>query len=65
MHYLYRTLYPIVRKLLTGLLIKQLSQGSADIAGAARLGCAFSLWGMVGHRLNAEATWAGEAVQDD
>ena len=49
MHYLYRTLYPIVRKLLTGLLIKQLSQGSADIAGAARLGCAFSLWGMVGH----------------
>jgi len=47
------------------LLVKQLSQGSADIAGAARLGCAFSLWGMIGHRLNAEATWAGEAVQDD
>src|SRR5690242_7589678 len=47
------------------LLVKQLPQGTTDITGATGLGCTLSYRRMVGHRLDTNAAWAGEAIEDD
>src|SRR6266446_2760039 len=47
------------------LLVKQLPQCPTDIARATGLGCTLGYRRMVGHRLDTNAAWAGEAVEDD